>query len=115
LNLDLYIQSKKSQGEAPKRKLLSEVHAGGDVSHHLHSQSERTKSSKLSRRQHNNGKEPVRERVEPPPRQNSECEIHNTQLEEKTRYKVNHGSRSRSRSPVRGKRGLPGEQLKTKV
>ncbi|KAK4253685.1 hypothetical protein QN277_010327 [Acacia crassicarpa] len=113
VHLDLYVQPKELQEEAPKRKLSSEVHAGNDVSQHLDSELERGKSSKLSTsRRNKDWKGAVRGGAEPPPLRSSE--IDNAYLEEKARSKVNRTPRSRSLSPIRKKRGRPDGHLKTK-
>ncbi|KAF7836021.1 Embryonic polyadenylate-binding protein 2 [Senna tora] len=112
-NLDLYVQPKELLDEAPKRKLSSEIQAVDDISRHSYLQSERGKSSKLSRSRHNKDwKGLAREGAEVPPLRSSEVE--NIHLDERTQHKVNHGPRSRSPPPARRKRGQPDEQLKTK-
>ncbi|XP_027340244.1 uncharacterized protein LOC113853804 isoform X2 [Abrus precatorius] len=113
LNLNLYVQPEALQDEAPKKKLISEVQAGGDDFQHLNSQSERGKSSKLSRSRHNKDwKGLVRVEAEPPPIRSSV--VDNTHLEENARPKANHGPSSLSpKPPVQRKRGRD-EQQRTK-
>ncbi|TKY49566.1 Polyadenylate-binding protein 2 [Spatholobus suberectus] len=114
LNLDSYVQPEALLDEAPKRKLISEVQAGGDDSQHLNSPSERGKSSKLSRSRHNKDwKGLMRGEAEPPSIRSSV--VDNAQLEEKARPKVNHDPRSLSpKPPVQRKRGRADEQQRTK-
>lgn len=115
LNIDLYVQSKELQDEAPKRKLISEVQAGGDGFQHLNSQSERVESNKLSRsRRNKDWKGLVGRDTEAPYLWNSE--VDNVHLEEKDRSKVNRGPRLQSPpSPVQRKRRRSVDQQKTKV
>ncbi|XP_057459079.1 uncharacterized protein LOC130749716 isoform X2 [Lotus japonicus] len=114
LNIDLYVQSKELQDEAPKRKLISEVQAGGDGFQHLNSQSERVESNKLSRsRRNKDWKGLVGRDTEAPYLWNSE--VDNVHLEEKDRSKVNRGPRLQSPpSPVQRKRRRSVDQQKTK-
>ncbi|KAF7824527.1 Embryonic polyadenylate-binding protein 2 [Senna tora] len=113
LNIDLYVQPKELEDEAPKRT-ISEVQAGGNDSQPLNLESERGRLHKSSRsRRNKDWKELVRGEAEPPPLRSSE--VDNTYLEEKTQPKVNHSTRSPPSSPpVRRKRGRPNEQQKTK-
>ena len=115
LNIDLYVQPKELQGEAPKRRLISEVQVGGDGFGHLNSQSERGKSSKLTRSQHNKDwKGLVGREAEAPLLQS--FVVDRTHLEGKTQSKAGHGLRSSSApSSVLRKRSRAGEQQKTKV
>lgn len=112
MNLDLYVQPKELPDEAPNKKLISEVQAGGE---HLSSLSEGRKSNKLSRRRHNKDwKGLMTGEAEPPPIQCSE--VGNTHLEEKARPKDNRGPRSSSpKPPVQRKRTRADEQQRTKV
>lgn len=116
LNLHLYVKPKELQDEAPKRKLVSEIQAGGDgFQHHSNSQSEKGKSNKLSRSRHNKDwKGLVRGEAEPPHIRGSDVE--NAHLEEKARPEVNCGPRSLSPNPpVQRKRGRADERQRTKV
>ncbi|KAJ1388636.1 RNA-binding domain superfamily [Sesbania bispinosa] len=114
LNIDSYVQPKELQGEAPKRKLISEVQSGGDGIKHLNSQSERVKSNKVSSsRRNKDWKALVEREAEAPPLWSSEVDT--THLEEKAQSKVNRGPRSLSPPPpVQRKRGRAVEQQKTK-
>ncbi|XP_061344166.1 nucleolin 1-like isoform X2 [Gastrolobium bilobum] len=114
LNLVLYVQPEESQGETPKRKLISEGQTGGDGFQHLNSQSGRRKSNKLSRNRHNKyWKGLVKGEDEPTPIRSSE--IDNVHLEEKTRPQVNCGPRSLSpKPPVQRKRGRADDHQRTK-
>ncbi|RDX66594.1 Polyadenylate-binding protein 2, partial [Mucuna pruriens] len=116
LNLELYVQPETSTvlDEAPKRKPISEVQSGADDSQHLNSQSERGKSTKLSRSRHNKDwKGLMRGEAEPPPIRSSV--VDNVHLEEKAQPEVNHGTRSLSpKPPVQRKRGRADEQQRTK-
>lgn len=115
LNMDLYVQPKELQDEAPKKKLLSQVQAGGDGFLHLNSESETGKSSKSSRSRHNKDWKGLVGRVAEAPPLRSFL-VDNTHLEGKTQSKVNHGPRSPSPPPpVQRKRGRADEQQKKKV
>lgn len=114
LNLHLYVQPEALLDEAPKRKLISEVQAGGNDSQHLNLQSERGKSSKLSRSRHNKDwKGLMRGEAEPPPIRSNV--VDNAHLDEEAQPEANHGPRSLSpKPPVQRKRGRADEQQRTK-
>ncbi|KAH1051371.1 hypothetical protein GLYMA_08G153100v4 [Glycine max] len=108
--LNLYVQPEALQDEAPKKKLTAEVQAGDDDSQHLNSQSERGKSSKLSRSRHNKDwKGLMKEEAEPPSIRSSVVDNAHLELE------ANHGPRSLSpKPPVQRKRGRADEQQRMK-
>ncbi|KAE9584884.1 hypothetical protein Lal_00024347 [Lupinus albus] len=114
LNLDLYVQPKELKIEPPKKKLISEIQAGGDGFKHSSLQSEIVEPNKLSRsRRNKDWKGLVTVEAEQPPIQSSE--IDNTQLEEKSRPKVNCGLRSSSpKSPTQRKRSRADDPHRTK-
>ncbi|GAU12678.1 hypothetical protein TSUD_121700 [Trifolium subterraneum] len=114
LNLALYVKPEKLLDETPKRKLISEIQAGGDGFQHSKSELERGNSSKSSRSRHNKDwKGLVRGEAETPTIKISE--VDNAHLEEKVRPKVNRGRRSLSPKPaVQRKRGRADEQPRTK-
>ncbi|XP_004499869.1 uncharacterized protein [Cicer arietinum] len=114
LNLALYVKAEKLQDEAPKRKLISEIQAGGDSFQHSNSQLERGNSNKFSRSQHNKDwKSLVRGETEAHTITSSE--VDNAHLEEKIRPQVNRGPRSLSpKPPVQRKRSRADEQQRTK-
>ncbi|KAK7401514.1 hypothetical protein VNO78_13059 [Psophocarpus tetragonolobus] len=115
LNLDSYVHPPESlPDEAPKKKVISEVQAGGDDSQDLMSQPERGKSSKLARSRHNKDwKGLIRGEAEPPPIRSSV--VDNAHLEEKVRPEATHGPRSISpKPPVKRKRSRADEQQRTK-
>lgn len=115
MNLHLYVQPEALLDEAPKRKLISEVQAGGNDSQHFNLQSERGKSSKLSRSRHNKDwKGLTRGEAEPPPIRSNV--VDNTHLDEEAQPEANHGPRSLSpKPPIQRKRGRADEQQRTKV
>lgn len=115
MNLALYVKAEKLQDEAPKRKLISEIQAGGDSFQHSNSQLERGNSNKFSRSQHNKDwKSLVRGETEAHTITSSE--VDNAHLEEKIRPQVNRGPRSLSpKPPVQRKRSRADEQQRTKV
>ncbi|XP_019443622.1 PREDICTED: uncharacterized protein LOC109347945 isoform X2 [Lupinus angustifolius] len=114
LHLDLYVQPKELKIEAPKKKLISEIQAGGDGFKHSSLQSERVESNKLSRsRRNKDWKGLVRVEAEPTPIQNSK--VDNTNLEEKSQPKVNSVLRSSSpKPPTQRKRNRADEPQRTK-
>ncbi|XP_019453421.1 PREDICTED: uncharacterized protein LOC109354999 [Lupinus angustifolius] len=114
LNIDLYVQPKELQDEAPKRKLISEVQVGGDGFQDLNSESEIGKSNKLSRsRRNRDWKGLVGREVEAPTLRSFVA--NDTNMEGKPRSKVNHSPRSSSPPPpFQRKRGRDDEQQKTK-
>lgn len=114
LNLDLYVQPEALLDEAPKRKLISEVQAGGDDSQHLNLESGRGKSSKLTRSRHNKDWKGLM-RGEAEPTSIPSNVVDNAHLDQKAQPGVNHGTRSLSpKPPVQRKRGRADEQQKTK-
>jgi hypothetical protein len=114
LNLALYVKPEKPQDEAPKRKLISKIQAGGDGFQHSKSELERGNSSKSSRSRHNKDWKGLAREAEVPTIRISE--VDNAHLEEKVRPKVNRGRRSLSPKPaVQRKRDRADEQQRTKV
>ncbi|KAK7283865.1 hypothetical protein RIF29_13613 [Crotalaria pallida] len=114
LNIDLYVQPKELQDEAPKRKLISKVQVGGDGLQDLNSESEIGKSSKLARSRRNRDWKGLVGREAEAPTLRSFV-VGDTNLEGKTRSKVNHSPRSSSPPPpFQRKRGRDDEQQKTK-
>ncbi|WJX31002.1 hypothetical protein P8452_19485 [Trifolium repens] len=113
LNLALYVKAEKPQDEAPKRKLISKIQAGGDGFQHSKSELERGNSSKSSRSRHNKDWKGLAREAEVPTIRISE--VDNAHLEEKVRPKVNRGRRSLSPKPaVQRKRDRADEQQRTK-
>ncbi|KAE9617304.1 hypothetical protein Lal_00034878 [Lupinus albus] len=110
LNIDLYVQPQELQDEAPKRKLISEVQVGGDGFQDLNSEG---KSSKLSRSRRNRDWKGLVGRETKAPTLRSFV-VDNTNLEDKTRSKVNCSPMLSSPPPFQRKRGRDDEQQKTK-
>ncbi|CAL0326157.1 unnamed protein product [Lupinus luteus] len=113
LNLDLYVQPKELKIEAPKKKLISEIQAGGDGFKHSSLQS-RVESNKLSKsRRNKDWKGLVRVEAEPTPIQS--YVVDNTPLVEKSQPKVSCGLRSSSsKPPTQRKRSRADEPQRTK-
>jgi len=109
--LDSYVQPEALLDEAPKKRFIAEVQAGEDDSQHLNSQSERGKSSKLSRSRHNKDwKGLMRGEAESPSIRSSVVDNAHLELE------ANQGPRSLSpKPPVQKKRGRADEQPRMKV
>ncbi|RZB66537.1 Polyadenylate-binding protein 2 isoform C [Glycine soja] len=108
--LDSYVQPEALLDEAPKKRFIAEVQAGEDDSQHLNSQSERGKSSKLSRSRHNKDwKGLMRGEAESPSIRSSVVDNAHLELE------ANQGPRSLSpKPPVQKKRGRADEQPRMK-
>ncbi|XWS77428.1 hypothetical protein CRYUN_Cryun01aG0260900 [Craigia yunnanensis] len=99
-NLDLYVPSQEPHVEEAAKTIVWGNQPAGADTHQL--DSERGKSTKFARNQHNREwKGLVRDAAEPPPLWSSEVE--NIHLEEKARLKVSHG-RSPSPHPSQKKR-----------
>lgn len=113
LNIDLYVESKGLQDEAPKSKLISKVQAGDDGFQNLNSKSERVKSRS---RRNRDWKGLVCREAEAPPLQS--FVVDSMHLDKKVLSKVKRARRPRPPSPappVQRKRGCAFEEQKTKV
>lgn len=110
LNIDLYVQPKGLQDEAPKSKVLSKAQAGDDGFQSLNQKSESVKSR--SRRNKDwNGL--VGSDAEAPPLLS--FVVDNMRLDEKVQSKVNRAPRAPSLAPpVQRKKGCAVEQQKTR-
>ncbi|CAK8561019.1 unnamed protein product [Lathyrus sativus] len=112
LNIDLYVESKGLQDEAPKSKLISKVQAGDDGFQNLNSKSERVKSRS---RRNKDWKGLVCREAEAPPLQS--FVVDSMHLDKKVQSKGNRAPRPRppsSAPPVQRKRGCAFEEKKTK-
>ncbi|CAL5196309.1 unnamed protein product [Lathyrus oleraceus] len=112
LNIDLYVESKGLQDEAPKSKLISKVQAGDDGFQNLNSKSERVKSRS---RRNKDWKGLVCREAEAPPLQS--FVVDSMHLDKKVQSKGNRAPRPRPPSPappVQRKRGCAFEEKKTK-
>ncbi|KAL5062296.1 hypothetical protein RYX36_024033 [Vicia faba] len=112
LNIDLYVESKGLQDEAPKSKLISKVQAGDDGIQNLNSKSERVKSRS---RRNRDWKGLVCREAEAPPLQS--FVVDSMHLDKIVQSKVNRATRPRPPShapPVQRKRGCAFEEQKTK-
>ncbi|KAL4309464.1 hypothetical protein GQ457_01G050210 [Hibiscus cannabinus] len=110
-NLDLYVPSQETHVEGAKTTVLVNQSIGAD-SHQLDIDSERAKTTKVSRNRHNREwKGLVRDAAEPPPLRSSVVE--NIRFEEKSSCKVSRG-RSTSPRPTKKKRSRPDERQPVK-
>jgi len=110
LNIDLYVQPKGLQDEAPKSKVVSKVQAGDDDFKSLNQKSESVKSR--SRRNKDwNGL--VGRDAEAPPLPS--FVVDNMHLDKKDQSKVNRGPTAPSLTPpIQRKKGCAVEQQKTR-
>ncbi|GMJ01448.1 hypothetical protein like AT3G12640 [Hibiscus trionum] len=110
-NLDLYVPSQEPHVEGARKTALGNQSIGPD-SHQLDTDSERGKTTKVSRNRHNREwKGLVRDAAEPPPLRSSEIE--SIRFEEKSSCKVSRG-RSTSPRPTQKKRNRHDERQSMK-
>ncbi|KAE8720788.1 hypothetical protein F3Y22_tig00018107pilonHSYRG00003 [Hibiscus syriacus] len=106
-NLDVYVPSKEPHVGGARTAVLGNQSIGAG-SHQLDTDSERAKTTKVSRNRHNREwKGLVRDAADPPPLRSSVVE--NIRFEEKSSHKVSLG-RSTSPCPTQKKRSRPDER-----